>query len=192
MPVISATSPPKFELANMAALQSKEQALAHLVKYLQTGELPGNSSDDRKIVSKADQYVLQDGILYHLYSPTTPYRRKETRCQLVIPRNLIDEVLASLHDDASAGHLGVTKAYDKIRQHYFWESIYKGITDCIETCKGCVSKKSPKRNATAPMQSIPVEGPFHRVCVDVLGPLPTSDNGNRCVVVFTDSLTKWP
>ena len=42
------------------------------------------------------------------------------------------------------------------------------------------------------MQSIPVERPFDRVCVDVLGPLPISDLGNRYVVVFTDSLTKWP
>ena len=97
-----------------------------------------------------------------------------------------------MHDDVSAGHLGVAKTYDKIRQRYFWEGMYKDITHWIETCKDCASKKSPKRNATAPMQSIPVEGPFDRVCVDVLGPLPTSDNGNRYVVVFTDSLTKWP
>jgi len=192
MPVISAISPPKFELANMAELQSKDQSIAQLVKYLQTGELPGNSSDDRKLISKVDQYVLQDGILYHLHSPTAPFRRQETRCQLVIPRNLIDEVLASMHDDITAGHLGVAKTYDKIRQRYFWEGMYKDIAHWIGTCKDCASKKSPKRTATAPMQSIPVEGPFDRVCVDVLGPLPTSDLGNRYVVVFTDSLTTWP
>ena len=192
MPVINVISPPKFELANMVELQGKDQTLAQLIRYLRTGELPGNSSDDRRIFSKADQYVLQDGILYHLYSPTTPYRRQETRCQLVIPRNLIDEVLTSMHDDITAGHLGIAKTYDKIRQRYFWEGMYKDITHWIETCKDCASKKSPKRTATAPMQSIPVEGPFDRVCVDVLGPLPTSDLGNRYVVVFTDSLTKWP
>ena len=192
MPVVSVISPPKFEFANIKELQNKDQSIAQLVTYLQTGELPGNSSDDRKLISKADQYVLQDGILYHLYSPTTPYRRQETRCQLVIPRNLIDEILVSMHDDVTAGHLGVAKTYDKIRQRYFWEGMYKDITHWIETCKDCASKKSPKRTATAPMQSIPVEGPFDRMCVDVLGPLPTSELGNRYVVVFTDSLTKWP
>ena len=57
MPLISAISPPKVELANMAEVQGKDQALAQLVKYLQTGELPGHSSDDRKLVSKADQYI---------------------------------------------------------------------------------------------------------------------------------------
>ena len=74
MPVISAISPPKFELANMAELQGKDQSIAQLVKYLETGELPGNSSDDCKLISKVDQYVLQDGILYHLYSPRAPFR----------------------------------------------------------------------------------------------------------------------
>ena len=192
MPIVSAISAPRFELANMPELQSKDPDLAQLVNYLQTGKLPGNSSDDRKVLAKADQYVLQDGILYHLFSPSTPYRRQETRCQLVIPRNLIDEVLTSMHDDVVAGHLGIAKTYDKIRQRYFWQGMYKDITHWIETCKDCASKKSPKRTATAPMQSIPVEGPFDRVCVDVLGPLPASEQGNRYIVVFTDSLTKWP
>jgi len=44
--------------------------------------------------------------------------------------------------------------------------MYKDITHCIETCKDCASKKSPKRTATVLMQSIPIEGPFDRVCVD--------------------------
>ena len=81
--------------------------------------LPGNSSDNRKIVSKANLYVLQDGILYHLYSSTTPYRRQETHCPPLIPRDLIDEVLTSMHDDVTADHLGIVKAHDKIRRVIF-------------------------------------------------------------------------
>ena len=107
--------------------------------------------------------MLQDGILYHLFSPSTTYRRQETRCQLVIPRNLIDEVLTSMHDDVFAGHLGIAKFYDKIRQRYFCQGIYKDITHWIETCKDCASKKSSNYTATVPMQSIPVEGPFDRI-----------------------------
>ena len=96
-----------------------------------------------------------------------------------------------MHDDVFAGHLGIAKFYDKIRQRYFCQGIYKDITHWIETCKDCASKKSSKHTATVPMQSIPVEGPFDRICVDVLGPLPNSDIGNRYIVVFTENLTKW-
>ena len=47
MPVTSAISVPKFEPANMPELQSKEPDLAHIINYLQSGILPGNSSDER-------------------------------------------------------------------------------------------------------------------------------------------------
>ena len=41
------------------------------------------------------------------------------------------------------------------------------------------------------MLPIPVEGAFDRVAVDVLGPLPPSNKGNRYIVVFSDYLTRW-
>ena len=44
----------------------------------------------------------------------------------------------------------------------------------------------------APLQPMPVEGPFDRVAIDVLGPFPTSDRGNKYIVIFTDYFTKWP
>eukprot|EP00112_Aurelia_sp_Birch-Aquarium-sp1_P008584 Seg1949.8 transcript_id=Seg1949.8/GoldUCD/mRNA.D3Y31 product="Retrovirus-related Pol polyprotein from transposon 17.6" protein_id=Seg1949.8/GoldUCD/D3Y31 len=56
MPIASAISAPKFELANMPELQIKDPDLVQLINYLQTGKLPGNSSDDRKVLVKADQY----------------------------------------------------------------------------------------------------------------------------------------
>ena len=44
-----------------------------------------------------------------------------------------------------------------------------------------------------PLTPIPIEGdPFHRLGVDILGPLIPTLNGNRYILVFTDALTKWP
>ena len=44
--------------------------------------------------------------------------------------------------------------------------------------------------AKASLQPIPVEGPFDCVAVDVLAPFPTSEQGNKYVVIFTDYFTK--
>ena len=55
-------------------------------------------------------------------------------------------------------------------------------TEIEKWCASCVD--------CAPLQPIPVDRPFDRVAVDVLGPLPTSERGNKCVVVFTDYFTK--
>ena len=52
-------------------------------------------------------------------------------------------------------------------------------------------KKSPRNSKKTPLLPIPVENAFDRVAVDVLGPFPPSNRGNRYVVVFSDHLTRW-
>ena len=70
--------------------------------------------------------------------------------------------------------------------------MYKEIEKCCASCVDCATKQTPRTLAKAPLQPIPVEGPFDRVAVDVLGLFPTSERGNQYVVIFTDYFTKWP
>jgi len=53
-------------------------------------------------------------------------------------------------------------------------------------------RKTPKQNLKAPFLPIPVEGPFDRIAIDALGPLPVTNNGNRYILVISDYLSKWP
>ena len=53
-------------------------------------------------------------------------------------------------------------------------------------------KKYPRSSYKANLIPIPVEGPFHLVGVDCLGPLPVTTSGNHYIVVFTDYFTRWP
>jgi hypothetical protein len=41
------------------------------------------------------------------------------------------------------------------------------------------------------LQTIKVERPFQKIGVDLLGPFPTSVNGNKMLIVAVDYLTKW-
>jgi hypothetical protein len=43
-----------------------------------------------------------------------------------------------------------------------------------------------------PLQPIPVGKPFSKIGIDIVGPLPLTDNGNKYIVVATDYMTKWP
>ena len=69
--------------------------------------------------------------------------------------------------------------------------MYSEIEQWCKSCVDCATKKTPRNLPKAPLQPIPVEGPFDRVAVDVLGPFPTSEKGNKYVIIFTDYLTKW-
>ena len=85
------------------------------------------------------------------------------------------------------GHLGFKKTYRKLRERFFWPTMY---ADCDFWCKSCVdcsTRKTSKSLAKAPLLPIPSSYPFETVAVDVLGPFPTSLNGNRFIIVFTDT-----
>lgn len=41
------------------------------------------------------------------------------------------------------------------------------------------------------MKPIQVSGPYERIAVDCMGPLPITENGNRFIVVFIDHFTKY-
>ena len=51
--------------------------------------------------------------------------------------------------------------------------------------------RQPGKAVKPPLTPIPVEGPFHRVGVDVIQ-FVKSHSGNQYAIVFTDYLTKWP
>ena len=53
-------------------------------------------------------------------------------------------------------------------------------------------KKAPRYHRQAPLLSIPVEGAFDRVAVEVLGLYPVTNSGSRYIVVFSDYYTRWP
>jgi hypothetical protein len=36
-----------------------------------------------------------------------------------------------------------------------------------------------------------VGAPWERMAIDILGPLPRTDNGNKCIMVVEDYFPKW-
>ena len=44
-------------------------------------------------------------------------------------------IILEKHESSVAGHKGVTKTYQRIRQHNYWENIMKEIQDYVRTCK---------------------------------------------------------
>jgi hypothetical protein len=55
----------------------------------------------------------------------------------------------------------------------------------------CASKKSPHKKPRAPMKQYIVSAPWERMAIDILGPLPRSEDGNPYLMVVEDYFTKW-
>ena len=109
---------------------------------------------------------------------------------VIVPKHLRHTSLTEAHSAIFSGHLSERKVYDRLRRNYWWHGMRADVRQFCRGCLNCASHKGPGRAIRPPLQSIPIQKPFHRVAVDVLQ-LPLTTRGNKYVVVFMDYFTKW-
>lgn len=111
---------------------------------------------------------------------------------LVVPAHLRSTVLRQLHDAPTAGHLGVSRTYDRIRRRFFWPGLYRSVRQYVAACDLCQRRKTPALLPAGSLQPLDIpDEPFFRVGLDLLGPFPMSTTGNRWVAVATDYATRY-
>ncbi|XP_053352954.1 retrovirus-related Pol polyprotein from transposon 412 [Clarias gariepinus] len=96
------------------------------------------------------------------------------------------------HGHAGSGHFGVTKTLRRLRARFYWPGCHTDSELFVHRCDVCTAKKGPTQRSRAPLQDFRVGAPMERMGVDILGPFPISDRGNRYVLVAMDYFTKWP
>ena len=114
-----------------------------------------------------------------------------TRLQLGLPRSLVPDILSALHDAPSAGHLGVTKTVERVRAQFFWYGLQHDVEDWCRQCEKCARRKSHQATARAPLVSSCPDYPFERIALDIMGPMPTTESGNKYILVVGDYFRKW-
>ena len=103
----------------------------------------------------------------------------------------VETILRAFHEDPFAGHFGTKRTYQKIAECYYWPDMQKHIYDFVQMCDAC-QRHGPPHRRPEPLYPLKVGGPFERVCIDMVGPLPITAKGNRFILVATNYLTKWP
>ena len=131
---------------------------------------------------------LNDGVLYRNWESDDG---TATRSLLVVPRELVHDILPLMHDIPSAGHLGITKTIAKIRERFYWIGLDRAVEDWCRRCELCAKRKPPRKASRSPLVTVQPGYPLKRVALDILGPLPESDSGNKYIMVVGDYFTKW-
>ena len=83
------------------------------------------------------------------------------------------------------------KTLSRIRERFYWPGLKNDVQRWCKACDVCASRKGPHTHARSPLQHYTVGAPLERVALDVLGPLPITDDGNRYILVVAGYFTKW-
>lgn len=129
--------------------------------------------------------------------------------EVVIEQKEQEEIVKKVHEGQGGAHLGRDKTVQELAAKFYWKGISNDVIQCINKCSKCVQHKKPIRarakssvvekevldqaeKPTAPLHSIPVSGTWELVGIDVVGPLPTTENGNKYLITLCDLFSRWP
>lgn len=170
----------------LAAQQRADPELKVVLEYLESGEKPlGRKLQSPNMamwMREWNKFEVKNGVLYRKRMDQGRVLR-----QLVLPKNLREMVLTSLHDDM--GHLGLERTLDLLRYRFYWPKMADAVERKIKTCERCIRRKSPPQRA-APLVNIQTSRPMELVCMDFLSVEPDSSNA-KDILVITDHFTKY-
>ena len=164
----------------------RDQQQEEWIRSLLAVHTDPQASHKRNIKRQARCYSVKEGLLHRNICTDGCIKQA-----LVLPETMKREILESLHDDQSAGHLGISKTFNKIRSRYYWPRMYSQIVNYVQSCTQCNQKKTCQQAPVGQLQPLPpVIKPFARIGFDKLGPFPESLDGNKHVWVVTDYATR--
>lgn len=107
--------------------------------------------------------------------------------RLVVPLSLRNRILEQYHNQA--GHLGTSKTLKLIRSRFFWPGLSRDVKRYVKCCSACTAAKAARTRAGLIRRAIATY-PFETVCIDLFGPLTTTECGNRYVLAAQCSFTR--
>ncbi|KAL3279297.1 hypothetical protein HHI36_016805 [Cryptolaemus montrouzieri] len=104
----------------------------------------------------------------------------------------IKGILKENHESTISGHSGFSRTYKRIKENYKWSNMKRDIKNFIKACISCQINKRNNKPGKAPMEiTTTSERPFQRIALDIVGPLPLTELGNKFILTMQDDLTKY-
>ena len=131
-------------------------------------------------------YLMDQGVLYR-YNPDS----ESESPQLVIPACQVAAILKELHDSPTAGHPGNQRTYQKVAQLYYFTGMRRIITDYVSACIHCQRYKANNAKPSGLLQTPVMNQRGEVLAMDLFGPLPEGDQGERWIFLIEDTATRW-
>uniref|UniRef100_A0A5S6Q9K0 RNA-directed DNA polymerase n=1 Tax=Trichuris muris TaxID=70415 RepID=A0A5S6Q9K0_TRIMR len=182
---------------DMLRAQQSDPDIGAVYEWVEKGVWPGQSPPGasrvlRHLWCQADQFSIRDGLLCRRWISAAAVGNSVSKWLLVVPRCLIPRLLEAAHDGQAGGHIGFRKTFEKVRSSFYWPNQREDVANWCSSWDACARRKpGESRRARAPLQPHCTGNPWERICLDFLGPFTETTDGNRYLLVVTDSFTKW-
>lgn len=180
----------------MKLAQQEDNDIRPILNWLKAGTSKPQWSDvaslspaTKSYWAQWDSLTIYNDLLCRKWENT---RGNNSHLQLIVPKSRVPNVLKMFHDGTSGGHLGVKRTLMKVRERFYWNHCRDDVEDWCRKCTSCAAVKGPRTRSKGALKLYNVGAPWERIALDVAGPFPVTENGNRYFLVVMDYFTKWP
>ncbi|UFO01039.1 hypothetical protein LOK48_06560 (plasmid) [Wolbachia endosymbiont of Corcyra cephalonica] len=177
---------------SMRKSQEEDSDLKPILGWMQSGQKPrwGDVSAlsplTKSYWAQWDSLTLENGVLCRKWESNDG---KDITTQVIIPRSKVPSILRHVHDGVSGGHLGVKKTLMKVRHRFYWLNCREDVENWCRKCTTCAAVKGPQTRSRGKLRVYNVGAPWERIAIDVAGPFPETDEGNKYIIVVQDYFT---
>eukprot|EP01088_Endostelium_zonatum_P000425 TRINITY_DN1069_c0_g2_i14.p1 TRINITY_DN1069_c0_g2~~TRINITY_DN1069_c0_g2_i14.p1 ORF type:complete len:1095 (-),score=232.18 TRINITY_DN1069_c0_g2_i14:2084-5368(-) len=164
------------ELDEFGRLQAQDSEAGAIIRYKLYGKLPIENPD--YILKISRECIIEDGRLWKI-----EWKRKDFNKTLWIPEEKIKDVIEYMHGSMLAGHSGFERTLLKVKERFHFEQMYSKVKKYVQECESCQKKKHLTRKPYHG-EFMPLEHPsypFERISMDIVGPLSTTERGNKYI-----------
>ncbi|RXG54823.1 Retrovirus-related Pol polyprotein from transposon [Armadillidium vulgare] len=181
--------------------EGSEEDIDH-IKHESLRSRPVALSLDAQIISKAQKTCPKLEFLYKELDKgkhISGYRmfkgmifiKQGANFKVYIPESLIETAIMLAHAAYESGHTGVERTLKRLKRRFYFKTMRKMVEEYCQQCHVCQSVKG-NNPARARLGRYPLaETPFEKVSVDVLGPLPRTNQGHIYILAFKCQITKY-
>ena len=149
------------ESKSFAEEQLKDPSLQPIIQYLSKSILPAEPQLAAKVVAQASMYTIVDDILYF-------NGQKGDSPRTLVPCGLQQSMTEEYHSGIMAGHFSGPKIYKTMSYQWWWQNMYRDITNYTHGCAQCAIVTGSGRRQPPPMQPNPVDHPFQIIGIDIM------------------------
>ncbi|XP_022014185.1 uncharacterized protein LOC110913669 [Helianthus annuus] len=182
---IEVLSNPSVPLREVSVIQTGTTSwMTPIIMYLQSGILPENKAEARKIKYKSEHYQMADGILYR-----KSYLGPLLRC---VDADDANYLIREVHEGICGIHAGPRMVVAKVMNAgYYWPGMHLDAVKELRKCSG-YQRHAPKtmrpKNELVPVTTA---WPFQQWGIDMVGPFPEAPGAVKFIIVAVYYFTKW-
>ncbi|CAB3385818.1 Hypothetical predicted protein [Cloeon dipterum] len=142
-----------------------------------------------KVVAQLKEGGEQPG--YFLDARGVLYRWGPHSARLCVPASFREQILSLHHDTIFGGHWKGDKMLAEVTKRYIWSNLRQDVKAHTSSCDICQRRKQGRTIKVQQQMSFATCSVGKRWYIDVVGPFPESESGNKYILTMLEAFTKF-